>query len=70
MAGLPYEERINAHRDTKPYSIDPFNELAIPERERDALLIKDFLDSYEALSASVAERINKRYHRMGRDFGL
>ena len=68
MASLPYEERINAHLDTKPFSIDPFNELGTPEKERDALLIKDFLSSYEALSKSVSERMNQRYFRMGQDF--
>lgn len=61
MASLPYEERINAHFDTKPFSIDPFNELGTPEEERDALLIQDFLHSYEAISNSVSEKINARY---------
>jgi hypothetical protein len=69
MAGLPYEERINVHLDAKPFSIDPFNEVGIPEKERDALLIRDFLSSYEALSNAVSEEINARYHRMGREPG-
>ena len=69
MASLPYEERINAHHVAKPFSIDPFNELDTPERERDALLIKDFLDSYEVLSSSISKQVNQRYFRMGSDFG-
>ncbi|MBU1340666.1 MAG: hypothetical protein KKE44_16480 [Proteobacteria bacterium] len=68
MAGLPYEERISAHHIAKPYSIDPFNELKTPEKERDALLIKDFLASYEALSTSVAEKVHQRYYHMGQEF--
>ena len=69
MAQFPYEKRIYTHHASKPFSIDPFNELNTPEKERDALLIKDFLDSYESLSTSVSERVNQRYFRMGRDFG-
>ena len=69
MAGLPYEERISIHHNTKPYSIDPFNEVGIQTKERDSLLIKDFLESYERLSQSISERVNQRYHRMGHDFG-
>lgn len=68
MAGLPYEERLLAHLTTKPYSIDPFNELGIPEKERDRLLIKDFLASYEVLSTGVSQRVHQRYFQMGRDF--
>ncbi len=68
MAGLPYEERINAHHIAKPYSIDPFNELGTSEKERDSLLIKDFLSSYESLSASVSEKVNQRYFNMGHEF--
>jgi hypothetical protein len=68
MASLPYEERIRAHWTAKPFSIDPFNEVGIPARERDALLIADFLASYDAISASVAEGVNSRYFRMGQDF--
>jgi hypothetical protein len=68
MAGLPYEEQIRTHHGTKPYSIDPFNELQTPTAERDALMIKDFLDSYGRLSASITERVNARYQRMGREF--
>ncbi len=69
MAGLPFDERINAHLDAKPYSIDPFNEVGIPTEERDALLIRDFLQSYEALSSAVTERIHGRYYKMGHEFG-
>jgi hypothetical protein len=69
MAQLPYEERIYAHMATKPFSVDPFNELNTPARERDELLVKDFLDSYEALSGSVSERVDARYFGMGRQFG-
>lgn len=68
MAGLPYEEQIRTHHSTKPYSIDPFNELGTPQEERDSLLIKDFLESYGRLSASIAERVNARYQRIGREF--
>ncbi len=70
MASLPYEEQINVHLDTKPYSIDPFNVVGIPEKERDALLVQDFLASYEGLSNSITERVKERYYRMGRDFGF
>jgi hypothetical protein len=68
MADLSYQEQILAHYQTKPYSIDPFNELAIPAETRDALLVKDFLASYEVLSHSVSERVNQRHFRIGRDF--
>ena len=61
MASLPYAERINVHLDAKPFSIDPFNEVGVPEEERDALLIRDFLHSYEALSNTISERIHSRY---------
>lgn len=69
LAELPYEERIGTHRQLKPFSVDPFNESGIPEKERDALLITDFLESYEALSGAVTERIQARYFAMGREFG-
>jgi hypothetical protein len=68
MAGLPYDERIYAHYAAKPYSIDPFNEAGVAEKERDALLIRDFLASYEALSTAVAAQVNDRYFTMGRHF--
>jgi hypothetical protein len=68
MAGLPYEERIYAHHAAKPYSIDPFNEIGTPEKERDALLISDFLESYEVLSTSVSQRVDERYFNIGRSF--
>ena len=50
MADLSYQEKIISHYQTKPYSIDPFNELGTPAEVRDALLVKDFLASYEVLS--------------------
>jgi hypothetical protein len=68
MAGLPYEEQIRFHHATKPYSIDPFNELETPVEERDSLLISDFLRSYDELSHSISERVNGRYYQMGREF--
>ncbi len=68
MASLPYEERINIHRSAKPFSIDPFNEVEIPQKERDALLIRDFLNSYESLSDTVTEKVNNRYYQVGRTF--
>ena len=68
MVGLPYEERIHAHYVAKPYSIDPFNELNTSEKERDSLLISDFLASYEALSKSVSAKVNQRYFNMGSEF--
>lgn len=66
---LPYDERINVHRQLKPFSVDPFNEAEISEEERDALLIRDFLDSYGALSQDVTARIDDRYYEMGAKFG-
>ncbi len=68
MASLPYEEQIYTHYAAKPYSIDPFNEVGIPEKARDALLIRDFLKSYESLSIEISERVNKRYFRIGEEF--
>jgi hypothetical protein len=68
MAGLPYEERVYAHYGAKPYSIDPFNEIGLAEKERDNVLIRDFLTSYEAISSSVSEKVNERYFAMGRAF--
>ena len=68
MADLSYQEKIISHYQTKPYSIDPFNELGTPAEVRDALLVKDFLASYEVLSHSVSERVNQRHFRVGRDF--
>jgi hypothetical protein len=68
MAELPYQEQIVLHYQTKPYSIDPFNELGTPTKVRDGLLVKDFLDSYEKLSTSIATRVNSRYFKMGREF--
>ena len=69
MASLPYEERINLHRSLKPHSIDPFNEAGIPEKERNALLVTDFLQSYHALNTNVQQHVNDRYVRMGEEFG-
>lgn len=68
MASLPYDEQILTHHATKPFSIDPFNELGTPKEERDSLLIRDFLESYEGLSKSVLERVDGRYFSMGRNF--
>jgi hypothetical protein len=70
MMGLPYEERLLAHFSTKPYSIDPFNELGTSEKERDGLQIDEFLASYEALSTSVGQRVNQRYFQVRRDFSV
>jgi len=70
-SGIPWEtyvDKIQGHKMIKPFSIDPFNEVGIPARERDALLIKDFLESYETLSNDVACKVNQRYFHMGRDF--
>jgi hypothetical protein len=69
LAELPYLERINAHRVAKPFSIDPFNESGLSEKDREELLIRDFIASYEALSTRVTERVNQRYFDMGRSFG-
>ena len=69
MASLPYEEQVYTHYATKPYSIDPFNEVGIPAAERDSLLVKDFLLSYEALQTGVAQGVNQRYFNMGANFG-
>ncbi|MCP4118500.1 MAG: hypothetical protein GY737_24500 [Desulfobacteraceae bacterium] len=55
--------------DLKPYSIDPFNEVGIPEKKRDELLAKDFLNSFESLSDAVSEFVNERYYAMGEAFG-
>lgn len=61
MADMPWEEQIKTHLETKPYSIDPFNEVGIPEKARDSLLVSDFLNSYGALSEAVSGVINARY---------
>jgi hypothetical protein len=55
--------------NAEPFAVDPFNEAGIPEKERNQLLIRDFLDSLESLSQSVAENVNKRYFRMRDHFG-
>jgi hypothetical protein len=68
MARLPYEERINAHLIAKPFSIDPFNEIGMSVKERDTLLTRDFLQSYEALSNTISGEVNQRYFNMGREF--
>jgi hypothetical protein len=68
MMDMPYEQRINTHMDAKPYSIDPFNELEMPERERDSLLVRDFLDSFHAISNNASELINLRYFEIGKTF--
>ncbi|MBA4175500.1 MAG: hypothetical protein C0505_02905 [Leptothrix sp. (in: Bacteria)] len=69
MADLSYQEKIVSHYQTKPYSIDPFNELKTPTKTRDALMATEFLESVAHLSASVTRRVNERYFQMGRDFG-
>jgi hypothetical protein len=70
MSGLPYQEQIVLHHQTKPYSIDPFNELGTPAKVRDSLLVKEFLESYEKLSHSIADRVHTRYYEMGRSFSF
>lgn len=68
MRELGDQERIALHRQLKPFSIDPFNEAGIPEEERDRLLIRDFLASYEGLTSSVRANIEDRYFQLGRKF--
>lgn len=68
MTNLSYQEKIVLHHQAKPYSIDPFNELGTPTKVRDELLVKDFLESFEKLSNSIADRVNNRYYQMGRIF--
>lgn len=68
MGNLSYQEKIVLHHQTKPYSIDPFNELGTTTEVRDALLVEDFLESYQELSDTIAERVNNRYYQMGRAF--
>jgi hypothetical protein len=68
MAELSYQEKVVSHYQTKPYSIDPFNELGTSAKTRDGLLVKDFLESFEGLSQSVAERVNNRYFNIAREF--
>lgn len=65
---LPWEEQIRIQREAKPFSIDSFNEIGLAEKERDALLARDFLASYEVLSKSVDEGVNSRYFAMGQGF--
>ena len=67
-AELPYEERIALHRQLKSFSIDPFNEAALQAEERDRLLVRDFLASYEGLTDRVRTEIDARYFRIGREF--
>jgi len=55
--------------DTQPFAIDPFNEAGIPEKERNQLLIGDFLDSLKSLSQGISQNVNERYFRMREDFG-
>lgn len=69
MINLSPEEQIAAHLRAKPFSIDPFNEVGLEERERDALRAQDFLQSYGALSNTIAERVNSRYFELSRAFG-
>jgi hypothetical protein len=60
ISKLRYEDRINQHKINKPHSIDPFNELGIPEKGRDELLIKDFLSSYKRISRVIAKEIESK----------
>lgn len=68
LQALPEAERIAMHRQLKPFSIDPFDEAQIPREQRDSLLIRDFLASYEGLTASVRKTVEQRYFRAGREF--
>jgi len=68
MVSLDYEEQIATHHRTKPFSIDPFNELETPTEVRDELRTRDFLASFEQLSANVHERVNARYHQIAEQF--
>lgn len=68
MGNLTYQEKIVLHHQTKPYSIDPFNELDTTAKVRDALLVEDFMESYQKLSDSITERVNSRYYNIGRNF--
>lgn len=67
LADFPYEERIRVHRETKPFSIDPFNEINLSTRDRDSLLTRDFLRSYEALSTTVSENVQKPSYNTARE---
>lgn len=60
LSQMNYEEKINQHKINKPHSIDPFNELEIPEKKRDELLIKDFLDSYKRITKLISEKIESK----------
>lgn len=68
MMNLPDHERVIKHYEAKPYSIDPFNEVGLTEEERGSLQIKDLLDSYERISNSVVNKVNRRYFNMAREF--
>lgn len=57
---MSYEDRINQHKINKPHSIDPFNELEIPEKKRDDLLIKDFLVSYKKITKLISDNIENK----------
>lgn len=69
MVNLSYQEQLVAHHQTKPYSIDPFNELGTSAEVRDSLLVQEFLESFGMLSRSVADRVNHRYFRSVEDYG-
>ena len=45
---------MNILRNVVPFSVDPFDEAGITEKERNSMLIRDFLDSYWDLSSTVA----------------
>lgn len=69
MRQYPWDEQIKAHLEAKPFSIDPFDEIGINSKERDSLLIKDFLRSYGALSNAVTQDVNERYINISESFG-
>jgi hypothetical protein len=61
MTDLSYQEQIVAHYQTKPYSIDPFNELGTAVETRDNLRVSDFLESFQAVSAQINTQVNQRF---------
>jgi hypothetical protein len=68
MQDLPPAERLHQQKTAKPFSIDPFNESGFSEKDREALRVSDFLESYEALSTGISASVNQRYFEMGRSF--
>lgn len=65
MMDFPWDKRIKTHLDIKPFSIDPFNEVGLEAKERDTLLIRDLINSFEALSNIVSDNINNKYYQLG-----